>query len=245
MATAAPMHAPPGWGTDPLTAFMKQAGENAWATFVQPGTRIWFERARDIDTVFEQAIDLMSGQTPNFVEALMLVNACGAYRSAVQLAMEAKSCETYALIRSCMEYSLLATFMHRHPEVIEIWMRRGESEDQRRLVRRTFVSGTMLAELDAMNNAVGERVRDMYELAIDFGAHPNEQGFFGRLEMRREGNNVNFEVKLLGDGEFVAPILRNAAQSGLIALEAFRLIYRERFDIMGVTERIEGLKNGL
>ena len=240
------MEAPPGWGDDSLTDFIKGSTENAWATYMQPDTRPLFERARDIDAAFVKATELMTGQTPQFVEALMLVNACCAYRSAVQLAMEAKSCETYALIRSCLEYALVGTYMHKHPGLIEVWMKRGETPDNRKAVRKAFQTGAMLTNLDGINNAVGERVRNLYELSIDYGAHPNEQGFFGRLTMDKKDNgDVHFQVVMSGNAKLVPLILKNAAQSGIIALEAFRLIYKERFDIMGLSAQMDALKPGL
>lgn len=240
------MNAPPGWGADSLTDFIKCATENAWATYMQPETRPLFERARDIDTAFVKAIELMSGQTPQFVEALMLVNACCAYRSAVQLAMEAKTCETYALIRSCLEYVLVGTYMHKHPGLVEVWMKRGESPENRKAVRKAFKTAEMLANLKSMNNAVAERVSNLYELSIDYGAHPNEQGFFGRLTMdSRDNGDVHFRIIMSGNSNLVPMILKNAAQSGIIALEGFRLIYKERFDIMGLGAQMDALKPGL
>lgn len=238
-----PMQAPPGWGADSLTDFIKLSTENAWATYMQPETRALFERARDIDAAFEKAIELMTGWNPQVVEALMLVNACCAFRSAVQLAMEAKSCETYALIRSCLEYALVGTYMHKHPGLVEVWMKRGESPGNREAVRKAFKTNAMLTNLKGMNNAVAERVSNLYELSIDYGAHPNEQGFFGRLTMDKQDNGyVHFQVVMSGNTKLVPLILENAAQSGIIALEAFRLIYKERFDIMGLSAQMDALK---
>ena len=242
----APMQPPPGWGLEPLTDFLQSSTRNAWATYMQPETSELVRHAQRIDAVFQEAIDLMSGPNADFVEALMLVNACCAFRTAVQLAMETKSSETFPVIRTCLEYSMLAVHMHRNPQLVETWLRRGESLEHRKAVRRHFQTSAMLDTLTMSHNAIGERVSNLYELSIDFGAHPNEQALFGRLSIDHLPNgDVRFQTMMLGNVATVPAILKSALQAGVTALECFWLIYRERFDLMHTTDPIEALKQGL
>ncbi|MEK7153372.1 MAG: hypothetical protein AAB834_05460, partial [Patescibacteria group bacterium] len=115
-------------------------------------------------------------------------------------------------------------------------------------VRKHFKNLEMIAGITALNNAIGPRVANLYEITIDMGAHPNEVGFFGRLKIS-DGPNAGdklFEIKYLQGGELAQlSALKTAAQIGVCTLECFWLVYRERFDIVGVKADIDGLKAGL
>jgi len=84
-------------------------------------------------------------------------------------------------------------------------------------------------------------------LTIDMGAHPNELGFYGRLDVQELPNgNRQFNVRYLQGGNTThLAVLKNACQIGVCILECFWLVYRERFDIMGVKATIDELKQGL
>lgn len=250
MATgnAAPLTPPPHWGDDEFTQFMQVAGTAAWGAFVQPNTRPWFERLRDIDAAFLAALNSLTGPTPNFFEGLMLASAHAAFRAAAQFAMEGRTCEAMVLLRNCLEHAMYGIHFHRKPELIEVWSMRGDGDKQRKAVKKHFKPTEMLDGLIALNNAVGGRCKHLYELTIDMGAHPNEVGFYGRLAIEDVPGtkDKSFKIRYLvgGDASHLAT-LRSACQIGVCVLECFWLVYRQRFDILQITPQIEALKQGL
>jgi hypothetical protein len=178
----------------------------------------------------------------------MLVSGHAAFRAAAQFAMEGRTCEAMVLIRSCLEHAIYGIHFHRHPELIEIWAHRGDGEKERKAVKKAFQLKEMLDGLLAMNNAIGDRCRKLYDVSIDMGAHPNEVGFFGRLGMSSVPGTKDkkFEVKYLqGGGVVHLAALKTTCQAGVCTLECFWLIYRTRYDILQVTPQIEAIKAGL
>lgn len=239
--------APRGWGEDALSDFFRQAAHNGYASFVQPATRPWYEKLRAIDQVFLDAIGLMNATPAQFGEPLMLVNAHAAFRAAAELALQARTCEAYPLLRRCLECALYAVHFHRKPELFDVWAHRGDGARERRAVRNAFRANEMLDGVAALNNAIGERAKHLYEFSIDMGAHPNETGIFGRVELAtREDGQRELRTRYLNpDPVALAATLKTAAQTGVCTLECFWLIYRERFAIMGLQDSINALKAGL
>lgn len=243
-----PDNPPPHWGDDDLTAFMRTATQAAWGSYVQPATRPWFERLRDIDNTFLNAINALSGHTPNYFEGCMLLNAHAAFRAAAEFSLQGRTCESMTLARSCLEYAMYGTHFHRRPELIEVWAHRSDGEPQKKAVRKNFKSHEMLGGIAALNNAIGQRANELYEKTIDMGAHPNELGFFGRFSVSDAPNTDGklFQVKYLQGGEPAHHLaLKSVAQIGVCTLECFWLIYPERFNILGIKVEIDMLKNGL
>lgn len=247
-APEAPQQPPPAWGEDQLTAFVQLGAQAAWASFVQPVTRPWFEKLREIDSTYVAALRALNGPTPNFFEGLMLASAHAAFRGAAQFALEGRTCEAMVLLRNSLEHAMYGVHFHRKPELIEVWSKRGDGEAQRKAVKKAFKPTEMLDGIHALNNAIGSRCKHLYELTIDMGAHPNEVGFYGRLEIEDMPGTTDksFKIKYLvgGDASHLAT-LRNACQVGVCVLECFWLVYRYRFDILQVSSKIDGLKAGL
>lgn len=246
-AQTQPTTPPPHWGEDPLTQFIQIGATAGWGAFALPDTRPLVERLIAIDKAFRSAIDALDGANPGFFKGLMLVSAHAAFRSSAQFAMEGRTCEAMVLLRSCLEYALYGVQFHRHPELIEVWSHRGDGDAQRKTVRKSFKNNEMMDGIAALNKAVGERFKHLYEVTIDMGAHPNELGFFGRLDIQELPNgNRQFNVRYLQGGNAThLAVLRNACQIGVCTLECFWLVYRERFDIMGVKATVDELKQGL
>ena len=243
----APKGPPPHWGDDELTSFMQLAASAGWGAFCTENTRGLFERLRDIDATFLRVVNALNRPTGNLVEALMLLSGHASFRAAAQFAMEGRSCEAMVLLRSSLEYALYAVHIFRNPELAAVWAKRGDGDDERRAVRNSFKPGEMMAALTVFDPQVGNRFKRFYEITIDMGAHPNEIGFFGRIEMQTKLDGTKLMVmKYLsgGDANHVSAMM-TACRVGVIVLETFRLIYRERFDEQQITQQIGQLKLGL
>jgi hypothetical protein len=105
----------------------------------------------------------------------------------------------------------------------------------------------LLDGVTALNNAVGARAKYLFEFTIDMGAHPNETGIFGRVELTtRDDGQRELRISYLNRGPVAhTATLKTATRTGVCALECFGPIFRERFAIMGLKGIIDGLKTGL
>lgn len=236
---------PPGWGVDQLTSFVQCGVKAAWASFIQPATRLWFEKLRDIDSSYTAALQALNGPTPNFFVGLMLASAHAAFRSAAQFSLEGRTCEAMVLLRNCLEHGMYGVHFHCKPELIEIWSRRGDGVEQRQAVRNHFKTNKMLGSITSLNYAVSSRCKELHELTIDMGAHPNELGFYGRISIETSPSSADktFKVKYLSgaDAAHLAS-LKIACQVGVCVLECFNLVYKEQFDLARLSSTIDSLK---
>jgi hypothetical protein len=83
----------------------------------------------------------------------------------------------------------------------------------------------------------------LYNRTIDYGAHPNEQALMQALQINDQDENIEFMmIYLEGDTIQAKLALKTTAQVGVCSLSLFRSIYKERFDILGVTDAIDHIK---
>jgi len=88
--------------------------------------------------------------------------------------------------------------------------------------------------------------KDLYEMTIDYGAHPNEYAFMSLMSQSKDEQKVDFKMYyLIGDSSPFRLCLKNSARIGVCSLYIFKLIYRHRFDILRISDKLEKLKKGL
>lgn len=97
-----------------------------------------------------------------------------AYLSALRLFVATQYADTYPLLRSALEYGLYEFYLSHHSDKRGIWEDRHTSEEARKLSRGLSPSA-MIRFLTVRDATLGEEVKYLYDLAIDFGAHPNPQ----------------------------------------------------------------------
>lgn len=100
----------------------------------------------------------------------------------------------------------------------------------------------MLSELDKSSIATGKAARHLYEITIDAGAHPNRKTI--TLAMKREEtvDNVFFDLSQLNnDPMMFIMALKTCPQVGICSLKTFKLVFPERFDLLGISDDIEKL----
>ena len=101
----------------------------------------------------------------------------------------------------------------------------------------------LAVELDTVEGGVA---RILYDRTIDSGAHPNELALMQTLQISEGANQIEFKSKYLDQDSFaLSSALKTTAQVGVCALSLFRVVYPERFQIMGVTDLLHHIKGGL
>lgn len=104
----------------------------------------------------------------------------------------------------------------------------------------------MLKLAAAEDETEGAVAKVLYERTIDSGAHPNELALMQALQMDKRADHIEFKsIYLDANSVSLLAALKTTAQVGVCTLSLFRLIYRERFDIMGVTDLLRHAKAGL
>ena len=79
-------------------------------------------------------------------------------------------------LRGSIESALYANAMVNNPKLQDIWLKRDSGKKARQACRDEFTSGRMFRALSkAQNGEFSNRLREIYDSTIDFGAHPNNR----------------------------------------------------------------------
>lgn len=237
------MRLPPYWGDESLSAFVDQAFKNVLATFV--GKKPGFGLLVRIDQSFLKIGENLLNP-PDLFGGLLLLRSHSAFRAACRLAMSGQIPEAFPVLRTCLEYSLYALHINRKPELGELWLRRHDDKDLMRAVRREFTHSNVMSTLRERDQDLSRIIEDLYERTIDFGGHPNERAITGSMILKRKKDRIELQqIYLHGDSLSLDYALKSTAQVGLGSLCVFRHIFRERFDILGVSDVIGELRRCL
>ena len=234
---------PPGWAADSLTGFIDTAHRNRFATFANK--KDWSKRLIDLDGCFMRvAKEWLNPGNP--LTPLFFLRCHSAYRAACEHAMAGQVTDTFPQIRACLEYAGYALHIHKNPRLGEIWLRRHEDEATKKAVREKFLVLNVRATIEKANRHAAKVFDELYERAIDFGAHPNERSITGSLKITDLGDRKSFEsLYLHGDGPPLLHTLKTTAQTGVCALAILQEAFPERFELLGISADLLELRKGL
>ena len=231
---------PDKWGNDALTAYLEDYRRNQWAAFANKGQAI--TDLIKIDSLFLKLLENAVNPKPLLPMGFML-RSHSAYRSAVGAIMGGQQYEAQALLRLCLEHAAYGFYIGDDVDLWMLWMNRTESKASRDEVRKKFTHAKIKKYISSRAPKLAATFEKLYERMIDFGAHPNEQGYSVNSEMHRVDNTVHINsVYLHGDGGPLDLGLRTAAQIGLWALHIMQLLYPTRFDLLGIRLALEQLR---
>jgi len=237
------MRLPPNWGNDSLSKYIQAAHENRFATFVHK--KQWFCSLADIDacfvTILHEWLNPSSQVTP-----LLMIRAHAAYRAACEHALAGQCADVFPAVRVTLEYAGYASYMHLHPNADEVWLKRHDSDAARKEIRRNFTIANMCEAISAKNKAAADAFNTLYQRAIDFGAHPNEQAVTGNMSLAESDERIEYkQIYFHGDGNKLEHGLKTVAQTGVCALEIFQDVFPGRFEILGGKYKLLELRKGL
>jgi hypothetical protein len=230
---------PDNWGKETLTEFIDAANRNSYGVFVH--YKDWFSALQRIDSAFDKfASNLLNPS--KFYEPFLFIRAHSSYRGAVRLSTSGQLPEGYSLLRGCLEYALYGFYFSKYPASIQTWVERDESEAGKKKARNQLTFGKMLYELEQSSSTVGKITRALYERTIDAGAHPNRKTITLAMQQRDTEDSVFFTLAQLNtEHEPLILSLKTSVQVGICALNIFRLVFPERFDILGISYDIDKL----
>lgn len=239
---------PPGWADDKLSNFFQLSYENLWATFANLEEFATLKEINKLFFLFNENLkfnaDVCKDSDP--FAAMFTAQAHCCYMAAAFLSTSGQLQPAYMVLRGSLEQSLYGFYFDRHFEMAKTWLERMDSEAAKRKVRKEFRPSAMIAELITVDKRVGRLTERLYEQTIDFGGHPNIAGLISTLQMH--GTERQKLLKLLyhtGHTPEFRRCLRVNAQVGLCSLAIFRLIFPERFAILGVDSGISRLERSV
>ncbi len=235
--------APGGWGGDDVTAFIDNARLNSFATYTN--LRPEYTKVAEIDVVFRKLVGYLLN-TKDWFAAFFLLRAHSAFLAGSHLAMSGQAAETYASLRLCLENGLYGLYLSQHPGSRETWLRRHDSDQAKQRVRSEFTIRNLFDSLRGLETKEAAVAEQLYERCIDYGAHPNERALTVSLKQETGQDTVEFRVVYLTDDSVIfRACLKTAAQVGASVLGIFRLVFKERFELTGLTNELNRARQGL
>jgi len=231
---------PRGWGKDALTHYLEAYRTNQFATFANKGSAV--VDLVKIDGMFARFGGAINPR-PMYPLGFML-RSHSAFRAGVGAVMAGQLFESQALLRLCLEHAAYGFYIGDDKERMTRWLRRGDSEATRRAVRKEFHNEKIKDHIQTAAPTMRDQFDYLYDQLIEFGAHPNEKGYSLNTTIERnEAGDANIQtVYLQGDGMQLDLGLKVAGQVGLWALHLMQLLYRERFELLGIRADLEKVR---
>lgn len=237
------INTPLDWGQDPLSKFIKDAWHNTYATFAN--LKPQYIHLEAIHSAYQKIKDNLIN-TPEWFASFFLMRAHASYLGGVQLSFSGQIPEAYMVLRGCLENSLYGLYVAQHPNAQEIWLRRHDDEKSKKKCKSKFTAHNLFKCLEQEDKKKNDIARDLYEMTIDYGAHPNERAFMSLMSQSKDEKKIDFKMYyLIGDSLPLQLCLKNSARIGVCSLDIFKIIYKHRFDILGLSDKLDQLKKGL
>ena len=233
------LQTPPGWGEDTISSFMDQAIKNTFASF--NNLKKEYNILEEINSIFEV---LRNNAIPDYdsLKPWFLFDSHSSFLCATRLAMSGHFSETFMVLRGCLERALYGFYIHHNKDLNLTWLKRHNDEESKKIVKKEFQIGKLITLLKDKNDIIGQRAKELYDLTIDYGAHPNEKAFSSKMEIDNIKDKKIFRFLYLVEDELRYRMLMSVTiNAGLCSLDVFRLIYKERFDILGLSDRLDKL----
>jgi hypothetical protein len=228
------------WGNDSLTAYLEECRSNQLATFVGKSAEV--SHLIEIDSIFKSFLENFRDPEP-LVPVTFLLQSHSAYRVAVGTIMAGQVYESQALLRLCLEHATYGHYIGSNDERWKTWMGRHDTAQSKKTVRKEFSESNIRRNLKKADENIGAAYEKIYELLIDFGAHPNEKGFSVSSAIRKVPNGDTHidAIYLHGDGMGLNLGLKRAGQVGHCVLRIGRIMYPQRFSDLGLNEALNQL----
>jgi hypothetical protein len=234
---------PADWGQNSLSGFIETVRQNTLVTFAN--LRPQYNRLCEIHLLYHDLIDNLHNAR-NWFSAFFVVRAHASYLGGVRFALSGQVSETYMVLQGCLENALYGHYFQRNPASRETWLRRSDDEQSRQRVRKEFTASALLRCLESADHKIHRMTKQLYEQTIDYGAHPNKDAVLTMMTKTEDDDSQRYLLNYLSGGTLPFQLaLKTTAQVGICTLYIFRTVYRERFDLLQLTDRLHQLSVGL
>lgn len=206
-----PIRPPNGWGTDFFTDYLDNARTNeivAMSTNQSYAENIRKMQARFDISKYLARWDLIRpiaksrAKNPeasvapdkDWLEMFFLMRCQASFLAAAREALAGHIPEAYMIMRSCIETALYAFHVTQRPDHKGLWF--GRRNPQTRSQMNDVFSPTpiMTNELKPKDHVLSARTKELYDLTIDNGAHPNLETFLSHAKQVPQPTELVFMV---------------------------------------------------
>lgn len=140
--------------------------------------------------------------------------------------------EATVLQRAVLEAAAYGLYIGDNLERGELWLRRSDSKSAKDRVRDAFSFGSLRRDFKSRHPGLEPAFSSLYDALVDFGAHPNEEGFSISTNIRKVEGGRSIDTVYLhdDDGPALDFGMKNTARVGLWIILVFRAIYPALYD---------------
>ena len=231
---------PKDWGQDHFSEFADRARAHEYETIAALPEQ--YRLIVRVDSLFKQVQENLAF-TKEWFAAMFFLRTHSTFLCAANAALSGQLPESYMLLRGSLENALYGIYLSHNKKHAKTWLERNESPQAKKKVRDQFKNATLITFLGTLDRGLARAADTLYERCIDFGAHPNQLGLTTAMRIEEGDPHPLLKMAYLsGEPASVQLCLKTTHQVGVFALAAFRYVFKERFDILGITEEIEKLK---
>lgn len=209
---------------------MEHAVRHRWATFAhyQPTMR----NLAFLDSQFIPLDGLRD--PPNLVTPHLGFRSHANFRAVCEHALAGQLGDMFPMVRACLEAAAYAVHLHDNPDLTEAWLRRHDPDGMKAFKEGKFSQAAVRGSIAQREPELAELYGELYQQAIDLGAHPNERGLSANAKSEPNAEGKRFLLVYLHEN---SPALRfglhAALEAGAAAIAMLRLIFP---DVVGPDE---------
>lgn len=235
----------PPWGQDALSTLFQTAEYNDRVTSLKfPNVYSLLQR---IDAAFRhvgEAVEKDSRQEL-LIPRLMIARTCSSFFASIRLSMSGQVPESYPVLRAGIEQAWYALHIAKDPippDRCTIWLSRNDDKSSKNKCKDEFKVGNVLATHKSSDAVTAKQLHELYNRAIDLGAHPNQQSILTGMNLSETDEETTFQVGLVAPQ--LLPVLmaiKTAAEVAIGTFKVYEVIFPERFQIMNLDRTINAL----
>jgi hypothetical protein len=238
---------PPPWDVDSLSKYFADAEYNERVTAINyPDIYDLLRRLQRAFELAEETIEKGFAHGHFVVPRILLPRAHSAVLASIRLSMSGQSLEAQCVLRSAIEQAWYAVHIGTDAARAETWLRRNDSDQAQGKCKTEFTVSNVRGSHEALNMSGAADMRSLYEIAIDFGAHPNQLGVLNSMQRVETSKQVDYRVGILFPQELrVMMGVRLSVAVGVGVLNAYRVLFPERSELVGLDREIALLGDAL
>ena len=232
---------PEHWGKSELTQFLQMLEEQIIATFA--GMPAWFEALERVDNSLAGKASSMFHEIDKDrrAAAILYMRSFSTFRAAARLGLSGQLFESTVLTRSVIESAVYAWACGSSKSHRQAWAERSNGNNEKSAAKKAFQWKSLNEFLASVDSGLAEEVARQYSAAIDFGAHPNEQGIWLSVDVAAIDGHKRVSIDTIYAHGPEAILL---AVLGL--LRAMHLVFRlllltigDRLRILGIDREVQ------
>jgi hypothetical protein len=204
---------------------------------------VWCDILERMDSCFVSAGKNLINPKP-VMPGNFLLRCQYAFKTAVGMALAGQVVEVFVMQRSVLEYAGYGLTIFEKPELDGVFVLRQLGPREMKAQKEAFKIGAVRAAIGRYDTELAGNFDENYQRSIDFGAHPNPHASFAAAVLdERDGETGMTVLGISNDAKMITVALKSTAQVGLTALLVFQHVFKEKFELLGIRQEIEALKN--